>query len=66
MDREEEIRKFAEEASESAIEFINSMRPHILLLGPSVKQTSEGSKLRKELSKRCWDLGTCGSWFFCP
>jgi hypothetical protein len=57
MSREEDIRKVAEEVEEFASEYISSMKPQILLLGPPINETGEGAKLRKELSNRCWALG---------
>lgn len=58
MDRESEIRKFAKATRDYAIEYVHSMRPHILLMGPDMGGDKTGAKLRKELGKRCWELGT--------
>ena len=56
MDRESEIRKFAKATRDYAIEYVHSMRPHILLMGPDMGGDKTGAKLRKELGKRCWEF----------
>lgn len=58
MGREDRIRNFAKVTLDFATEYINSMRPDILLMGPDMDGVAIGAILRKELSKRCWELGT--------
>ena len=58
MNRDTAIAKFAKDASDFARDYINAMKPHILLLGPDTNGIGEGARLRKELSKRCWALAT--------
>ncbi len=58
MDREIEIGTFAKDTLDFAQEYIDSMRPCVLLLGPDMDGDGPSAKLRRELSQLCWELGT--------
>ena len=58
MSREIEIKTFAKGTLDFAKEYIESMKPSVLLLGPDMDGDGPSAKLRKELSQRCWELGT--------
>jgi hypothetical protein len=57
-DRAARIKHEAEFFGELAITQIEAARPKVLLLGPSASDNKPGGKLRTELKRLCWEIGT--------
>jgi hypothetical protein len=57
MENTTEIEKIAKEMLDASMEHIDSIKPSVFLMGPDMAKDTPGAKLRREIRKRCDEIG---------